>query len=90
MAGGMGVMLGLGEAVEDGADIGVEPGVGHAVADGGLLGLIVMLHPLSATSTHTAATRNRRADVDSGISTILVDGKDQLDGDLWRFLSVEA
>jgi hypothetical protein len=76
MAGGTGVMLGLGEAGEDGAEVGVEGGVegglelavGCTVADAMLLGLTVMLQPPSVTSTTTqaAATRTRWTDLASG------------------------
>jgi hypothetical protein len=83
MAGGTGVMLGLGELGEDGAEVGVEGGVdggrelvvGCAVADARLLGLTVMLQPPSVTTTtQAAASRTRRMDLASGISTILVGG----------------
>ena len=79
MAGVTGVMLGLGEAVEDGAEVGVDGGVelavGCAVANVRRSGLTVMLQPPSATTTtQAAASRTRRTDLASGISTILVGG----------------
>ena len=54
---------------------GVELAVGCAVADARLPGLTVMLQPPSATTTtQAAASRTRRTDLASGISTILVGG----------------
>ena len=67
--------VGVALGVALGVTLGAALRVGCGLADTRLLGLTVVLHPPSVTTTTKAAVaRTRRVDLASGISAMFVDG----------------